>query len=55
MRLCELKQKQVINVCNGQCIGYIIDLEFDVCTGCVTAFIIPGPCKVVGMFGREEE
>lgn len=55
MRLCELKQKQVINICDGHCIGFIIDLEFDICTGCVTAFIIPGPCKVFGMFGREEE
>lgn len=55
MRLCEIKQKQVINICDGHCIGYITDLEFDICSGCVTAFIIPGPCKFFGMFGREDE
>jgi YlmC/YmxH family sporulation protein len=35
--------------------GNIMDIDFDICTGCVTGFIIPGPCKVFGMFGREEE
>lgn len=55
MRLCELRHKEVINICDGQRMGNIMDIEFDVCSGCVTAFIIPGPCKVFGMFGREEE
>lgn len=55
MRLCDLKQKEVINVCDGQRIGCIEDIEFELCKGCITHVIIPGPCKVFGMFGREEE
>ncbi|MBE5936451.1 MAG: YlmC/YmxH family sporulation protein [Lachnospiraceae bacterium] len=55
MRLCELKEKEVVNICDGQCLGNVCDIEFDLCNGCVTAVIIPGPCKMFGMFGREEE
>lgn len=55
MRLCELKKKEVINICDGQRIGCITDIEFELCNGCITHVIIPGPCKVFGMFGREEE
>lgn len=55
MRLCELRHKQVINICDGQCIGFISDIGFDTCSGCVTEFIIPGPCKFFGMFGREDD
>lgn len=32
-RFCELKQKEVINVCDGCRLGYVTDLELDVCTG----------------------
>lgn len=55
MRICDLKKKEVINICDGQRIGCITDIEFDLCSGCITHLIIPGPCKMFGMFGREEE
>ncbi len=55
MRVCDLKQKEVINICDGQKIGSITDLEFELCKGCITHIIIPGPCKVFGLLGREEE
>lgn len=40
-RFCELKQKEVINVCDGCRLGYATDLEFDSCTGNIIALIIP--------------
>ena len=40
-RFCELKQKEVINVCDGCRLGYTTDLEFDSCTGNIIALIIP--------------
>lgn len=55
MRICELRQKEVINICDGQKIGHINDIDFDLCTGCIKAIIVPGPCKSFGWFGREEE
>ncbi|MCI8514986.1 MAG: YlmC/YmxH family sporulation protein [Lachnospiraceae bacterium] len=55
MRICELKQKEVINICDCKRLGYIVDVEFDVRSGCICAFIIPGPGGICGLFGREYE
>ena len=42
MRLCELREKNVINVCDCHCLGHVMDLELDECTGCIKALIVPG-------------
>lgn len=42
MRICELKQKEVINCCDCKMIGSVEDLEFDICTGCIEACLCPG-------------
>ena len=55
MRVCELRYKEVINCRDGMKIGHIFDLDIDICTGKICAFIIPGPSKVCGIWGREEE
>ncbi|MEG1426949.1 MAG: YlmC/YmxH family sporulation protein, partial [Oscillospiraceae bacterium] len=55
MRLCELSQKEVINICDGQRLGFIEDIEFDVCTGQICKVMIPGPCKIWGIMGRDHE
>lgn len=55
MRVCELRQCEVINVRDCKKLGYPADIEFDPRTGCVLAIIIPGPAHFCGMFGREKE
>ena len=55
MRICELKQKEVINICDCRKLGYIVDVEFNPKDGCIEAFLIPGPGGFCGLFGREEE
>ena len=55
MRLCELREKEVINICDGKRLGCIVDLEFDVCTGKIEAVIIPGPGKIWGFLGTDCE
>ncbi len=55
MRLCELREKEVINVCDCTRLGCITDLEFDNCKGCVEKIIIPGPGKCCGLLGPEYE
>ncbi len=55
MRLCELREKEVINVCNCKCLGFVVDIDIDVCTGMVLALIIPSCGKVWGLFGRGSE
>lgn len=42
MSLSELKEKEVVNIENGASIGKVMDLEFDVHSGCITAIVVPG-------------
>lgn len=37
MRICELKEKEVINVCSGRRLGCIADVEINICTGEIEA------------------
>ena len=40
MRICELKEKEVINVCDGERLGYVEDMIFDLCKGCISHIIV---------------
>ena len=53
MRVIDLRQKEVINVCNCRTLGCPIDLEFNPKTGRVTALILPGSAKFCGFFGHD--
>ncbi len=55
MRMWELRQKEVINCCNCKRLGYVADIEFDICKGCIHAIIVPVPGKICGIFGSERE
>jgi len=55
MRICELRDKEVINTKDCKILGFVADVVFDICTGCVIALIIPGPAKICGFLGREIE
>ena len=55
VRIYELKQKEVINIRDGCRFGYICDLLIDIDDGCVMFIIVPGPGRVFGVFGREQE
>ena len=55
MRICELKHIEVINVCDCKRLGFIGDVEFDPCTGKLTALVVPGPGCICGFLGREKE
>jgi len=55
MRICELKHKEVINICDCCRLGVITDVEFDPCSGCIKAFIVPGPGHLFSLFGRDSE
>ena len=55
MRLCELRQKEIINTCTCKSLGCPIDLEFDCATGRIHSLIVPGPGKFCSFFGRENE
>ena len=55
MRLCELRQREVINCRDGERLGYVCDIVFDIHTCILKAIVIPGPCTLFGILGRDHE
>jgi YlmC/YmxH family sporulation protein len=55
MRFCELKQKEIINICTCQSLGTPIDLDFDPKSGCIQALVAAAPGKLFGCFFSEKE
>ena len=55
MRMCELKAREVINICSGKRLGRIVDVEIDPCSGAVESVIIPGPGRICGFLGTDCE
>lgn len=55
MRFFDLRQKEVINIKDGCRMGFVSDIDLDKTTGGVKRLIIPGPGRILGVFGREQE
>lgn len=55
MRLCDLRQKEVINSCDCERLGYVCDIIFDCCSGKIEKLIVPGPCHLWGFLGHDQE
>ena len=55
MRLCELREKEVINLCTCKRLGSVEDMVFDLCSGCIQALIVPEKTKFHGLFGSDCE
>lgn len=55
MRICELREKEVVNVCDGERLGNICDIDFEERTGRICTLVIQGPCKIFGIIGRDSE
>lgn len=51
----ELREKEIINICDGACLGRICDLELDDCTGQICSIVVPGPPKMLGLIRSSEE
>ena len=54
-RIADLQCKEVINVCSGDRMGYVNDVELDINTGRLVAIVVPGPWKFSSLFSRGEE
>ena len=55
VRFSEIKEKEVINVCDGCRLGYVCDMDIDIKTGIIKKLIIPAKGKFFGLFGTEQE
>lgn len=53
--LSELRDKEVVNINNGSCMGCVCDLQIDTCCAKVTAIVIFGRSRLFGLLGREED
>jgi len=51
----ELRDKDVVNVNNGERLGRICDIDIDLETARVCALILPGKGRCLGLFGREDD
>ena len=54
-RFTQLQCKEVICVSNGQRLGFITDVEVTVPEGNVVSLIVPGPCRILGLVGRQDD
>lgn len=45
----ELRQKEVINLCDGSRLGYVCDFEFDACDGRICSLIVPKSSGFLGL------
>ena len=54
-RITELHDKEVINVCDGNRLGCVDDVEVDTCSAKLTAIIIHGRPKLFGLLGHEDD
>ena len=52
MTLSDLCQKDVINTRDGRSLGKVIDIEFCLCDGRVTAIIVPGGLRPISFCSR---
>ena len=55
MRVTDLSCKEVICVSDGRRLGFISDIEVEVPEGCVTAIIVPGPGRMLGLVGPRDD
>ncbi|WHH58900.1 YlmC/YmxH family sporulation protein [Petroclostridium sp. X23] len=55
VRASDFRQKEVINVSDGKRLGFVYDVEIDMSKGVIEAIVVPGPGKVLGLFGRDTD
>ena len=54
-RIADLQCKEVVNLCDGARLGYVSDVEIDICSGQLTAIVVPGECGVLSFLSKGEE
>lgn len=54
-RFQDLRNKEVIDIFDGRRLGFVCDVEVDVCNGRIVAIIVPGHKGFAGIFGKAED
>ena len=51
----DLQCKEVVCVNDGRRLGFITDVQISVPEGHVVALVVPGPCRILGIAGRNDD
>ena len=54
-RIREIRNKEVVNICDGCRLGFVSDVKVELPCGQIVAIVVPGPCKLFGLVGRQED
>ena len=54
-RITDLHCKEVICIADGRRLGFVSDVELELPEGRVLAILVPGPCRFMGILGRQED
>ena len=49
-RIADLRCKEVVNIADGIRLGNVEDVLVDTVSGRVLALVVPGPCRLLGLF-----
>ena len=55
VKFTELQCKEVICVCDGRRLGFVADVLVEIPEGKICALVVPGPCRVLGIAGRNDD
>ena len=55
MRFTQLQCKEVICIGDGKRLGFITDVQVAVPEGKICAIVVPGPCRILGIAGRNDD
>ena len=55
IKFSQLQCKEVICISDGRRLGFISDVQIDVPEGTICAIIVPGPCRYLGLIGRQDD
>ena len=54
-KISDLRSKDIVNTLDGKKLGAIKDIELDLAEGRIQAIILPGPGKILRIFGRSDD
>ncbi len=52
---CDLRAKEVVNICDGKLLGNIVDLVFDSCSAKITGIVVPGERNFLSFFKNNQD
>ena len=55
LTITDLRCKEVICIADGRRLGFVTDVEVETPDGMVCAIVVPGPCRILGLFGRKDD